>query len=117
MFLKSGIIGKNDENGLYSHSILNMSTIVFDRQMQTMYLFGSRVKNIVRVGGGMGVDNARIYSTRNVSPLQVGGYTYKEVQSELLAVHPKGPTSNPTTRELPAQPRPLLTYFSLCSYT
>jgi hypothetical protein len=81
VFLKSEIIGKNEENGLYSQNILNMFTIIFDRQIQTMYLACNRVKNIVKVGGGdgvgdgggTGVDNSQIYSTRNLSRLHVGG--------------------------------------------
>jgi len=117
VFLKSGIIGKNDENGLYSPNILNMSAIMFDSQRQTTYLVCNRVKNFVKVDGGTGVDNARIYSTRNLSRLQFGGYISKEVTSELLAGHPKGSTSYPMTRELPSQPRPRITYISLCCCT
>jgi len=85
------------------------------------YLVGNRMKNIVKAGvgggGGTGVDNAQIYSTQNLFRLHVGGYTPREVTSELLAGHPKGPTSYPMTRELPTQPRPRITYNSLCSCT
>jgi hypothetical protein len=111
VFLKPGINGKNDDNGLYSQNILNMSTIMFDRQMQTTYLVGNRLKNTVKVGGGTGVNNTQIWNTRNLSRLQVTGYTSKEMTSDFLAGHPKGPTS------YPAQPRPLITNITLCSYT
>lgn len=56
MFLKSGIIWKNDENGLYSQNIFNMSTIMFDRQTQTTYVVDNPVKNVVKVGVGGGGD-------------------------------------------------------------
>jgi hypothetical protein len=94
-----------------------MSTIMFDSQMQTTYLVGNRVKNIVKVGGGARLDNAHICRTLNFLRLKFGGYKSKEVISEILAGHPKGPTSYPMTRELLAQPPQKITYISLFSYT
>jgi hypothetical protein len=48
LFLKSGIVAKNDEKGLYSPNILNTSAIMFVSQVQTTCLVCNRVKNIVK---------------------------------------------------------------------
>lgn len=45
---KPGHIGKNDENGLYSQIVFNVSTIMKDTQTQMRYPLSSDMANGVR---------------------------------------------------------------------
>ena len=89
---------------------------IFDRQMQTKYLVGNLLKNIVKVGGDTGVDNAQMYDTGNLFRLLVGGTHIQTSDVGAPCWSSQKPNVLSSDQRITSAAMTTVTYISLCSY-